>query len=76
VQQTRRHGVARTSDFIPGISGIAAPVFDYNGTMVMALVALGYTGNFDRSLTGELVTAVMRVAGQIARRLGREDALF
>ena len=75
VQQTRRHGVARTSDFIPGISGIAAPVFDYNGTMAMALVALGYTGNFDPSLKGELVSAVLRVADQISRRLGREETL-
>jgi len=60
---------------IPGISGIVAPVFDYNGTMAMALVALGYTGNFDRSLKGELVTAVLRVADQISRRLGREETL-
>jgi len=75
VLQTRRHGVARTSDFIPGISGIAAPVFDYNRSMAMALIALGYTGNFDQSLKGGLVTAVLRVAEQISRRLGREETL-
>ena len=31
IAQTRRRGFARTSEFIPGISGIAAPVFDHNG---------------------------------------------
>ncbi|HKJ73462.1 MAG TPA: IclR family transcriptional regulator, partial [Alphaproteobacteria bacterium] len=70
VQQTHRHGIARTSDFIPGISGMAAPVFDYNGMMAMALIALGYTGSFDQSLKGPLVVRVLQVAAQISKRLG------
>ena len=74
VQQTRRHGIARTSDFIPGISGIAAPVFDYNGMMAMALIALGYTGSFDLSLKGSLVREVLQVAEQISKRLGSRQA--
>lgn len=70
VKQTRRHGIARTSDFLPGISGIAAPVFDYNGMMSMALIALGYTGNFDQSLKGPLAAKIRDVARTISKRLG------
>ncbi len=70
VLQTRRHGLSRTSDFIPGISGIAAPVFDYNGMMALALIALGYTANFDQSLKGPLVHQVSEVARQISERIG------
>jgi DNA-binding IclR family transcriptional regulator len=70
ISQTRSHGVSRTSDFIPGISGVAAPVFDYNGMMALALIALGYTANFDQSLKGPLVREIIDVAGKVSGRLG------
>jgi DNA-binding IclR family transcriptional regulator len=62
--------VTRTRGFIPGISGVAAPVFDANGGMTLALVALGYSADFDLSLRGPLVTAVKHRAGELSRRLG------
>ena len=74
VRQTRLHGIARTSDFIPGISGVAAPVFDYNGNMAMALVALGYSGDFDLSLKGPLVATLLTAAHRRSERLGHRDA--
>ncbi len=67
--QIRRRGFARTSDFIPGISGIAAPVFDHSGSMALALVALGYAKPFDAA--GErIIAAVMSKAQSLSRRLG------
>jgi DNA-binding IclR family transcriptional regulator len=62
-------GYALTSDFIPGISGIAAPVFDHDRSMVLALVTLGYTAPFmaDRA---RIQSAVERVSRSLSTRLG------
>jgi DNA-binding IclR family transcriptional regulator len=70
VQRTRREGIARTSDFIPGISGMAAPVFNYNGSMALALIALGYTTAFDMSSNGPIARGLISAARQLSRRLG------
>jgi DNA-binding IclR family transcriptional regulator len=71
--RTARAGHAFTSEFIPGISGIAVPVRDANGMMVLALIALGYTKPFTarREL---IVAATMRTAGEISARLGAPAA--
>jgi DNA-binding IclR family transcriptional regulator len=66
---TRRRGFARTSDFIPGISGIAVPVFDYSEAMTLALVALGYSKPFDAQID-KISGAVMRKAELLSQRLG------
>jgi DNA-binding IclR family transcriptional regulator len=70
---TRRRGFARTSDFIPGISGIAAPVFDYSGAMTLALIALGYSKPFDAQLE-KISSAVLRKAEALSQRLGARAA--
>jgi DNA-binding IclR family transcriptional regulator len=73
LSQTRRQGFARTSDFIPGISGIAAPVFDHTGSMVLALVTLGYSKPFDAAASA-ISDAVTRKAGALSSRLGHSAA--
>lgn len=71
VGQTRRHGVARAvGDMVPGVSGLAAPVFDGNGTMVLALVSLGYAGAFDATWEGAVATALRESAQKLSSRLG------
>jgi DNA-binding IclR family transcriptional regulator len=70
IAQTRRRGFARTSEFIPGISGVAAPVFDHSGSMVLALVALGYSKPFDAAID-TIVEGVVRKAEVLSQRLGR-----
>lgn len=72
IEQTRRNGVTRTHHFIPGISGVAAPVFDANGNMALALVALGYSADFDLAVHGPIVTAVKNRARQLSERLGHK----
>jgi DNA-binding IclR family transcriptional regulator len=69
VAQTRRNGFARTSDFIPGVSGIAAPVYDHTGSMVLALVTLGYSKSFD-AVASTISEAVSRRATALSARLG------
>jgi DNA-binding IclR family transcriptional regulator len=72
IAQTRRRGFARTSDFIPGIAGVAAPVFDQSGALALALVALGYSKPFEGSMD-DIVAATARKAQQLSRRLGAPD---
>jgi DNA-binding IclR family transcriptional regulator len=69
IERTRRLGAARTSDFIPGIAGVSAPVFDHSGDMVLALTALGYSKPFEAQLE-PLTAAVLRAAGRLSARLG------
>jgi DNA-binding IclR family transcriptional regulator len=70
IAQTRRRGFAQTNEFIPGISGIAAPVFDHTGSMALALVALGYSKPFDAAID-TIARAVAQKAETLSRRLGR-----
>lgn len=70
IAQARRQGFARTSDFIPGIGGIAAPVFDHSDTMVLALIALGYSKPFAADMD-KICAALTSKAEALSRRLGQ-----
>jgi DNA-binding IclR family transcriptional regulator len=67
--QTRRQGFARTSEFIPGVGGIAVPVFDHSGEMALALIALGYGKPFGAAQE-RISAAMVRTAAQVSARLG------
>ena len=74
VGQIRRRGFARTGDFIPGISGMAAPVFDHSGALALALVVLGYSKPFEAA--AESISAALRdTAGALSRRLGAPETM-
>jgi len=70
--ETRRRGFAYTSRFIPGISGAAAPVFDTAGTMVLAIVALGYSKPFDADLR-RIAARLSDKAALLSHRFGYRD---
>jgi DNA-binding IclR family transcriptional regulator len=74
--RVRGRGLARTSEFIPGISGMAAPVFDHSGAMVLALIVLGYSKPFEAA-GDSIATTVLQKAEQLSARLGaaRADAI-
>jgi len=75
VAETQRHGVARAiGEFTEAISGLAAPVFDADGRMTLALVALGYSGGFDARWDGATARAVRDAAARLSRRLGWSPA--
>jgi DNA-binding IclR family transcriptional regulator len=69
IRSTTRQGFAYTNDFIPGIAGIAAPVFDHTGALSLALVALGYSKPFDAELS-RISAAVLHQARSLSQRLG------
>jgi DNA-binding IclR family transcriptional regulator len=71
VADTRARGLARAEgELVDGISGLAAPVFDANGSMVLAMIALGYSGGFDARWEGGTAKALREAAAGLSRRLG------
>jgi DNA-binding IclR family transcriptional regulator len=71
VAETRARGIARSeNELMQGISGLAAPVFDANGAMVLAMIALGYAGAFDARPDGDTAKALRAAAAELSRRLG------
>jgi DNA-binding IclR family transcriptional regulator len=69
ISQTRQRGFAHTSDFIPGIAGIAVPVFDHSGDMVLALVVLGYSRPFETAVD-KIAATTLRKARELSKRMG------
>jgi DNA-binding IclR family transcriptional regulator len=73
--EVREHGMARAVDLsVPGVSALAAPVFDGAGTMVLSITGIGSTAAFDTRWDGALAAAMRRVANDLSRRLGWKPA--
>lgn len=71
----RHEGYAHVEGaLLPGISALAAPVFDGNGTLVLALTAIGATPGFDGRPAGALAAAVKDAAARLSSQLGARAA--
>ena len=69
--EIRAQGCAAIRDInLPGISAVAAPLYDYTGHVVGVLCALGATGGFDSDVNGPSAQAVRVAAAQASRQLG------
>ena len=67
----RRRGVSRVNGgVVPGVSAMAAPVFDEAGEIVLSLTAIGPTAIFDGRVNGVVATALKRSAQALSQRLG------
>jgi len=55
---------------VPGITALAAPVFDGFGTMVLALTAIGPGAMLDPSVDGEAARCLIECGALLSRRLG------
>ncbi|RYF75276.1 MAG: IclR family transcriptional regulator, partial [Comamonadaceae bacterium] len=67
----RARGLSRSEgEIVPGISAMAAPVFEPAGAMVLALVAIGPAATFDSRWTGAVARALQGCAREVAQRLG------
>lgn len=69
LERIRRQGYSRTNEFIPGLTGIAAPVFGLDNSLALGLVTLGYSAGFEAQ-EEKIRSALLRCAGQLSRRLG------
>jgi DNA-binding IclR family transcriptional regulator len=73
--EIRRHGVSRViGGAVPGVSAMAAPVFDAAGRMVLALTAIGPSAVFDARWDGAIAAALKREAQAVSRQLGAPAA--
>ena len=71
LETVRLEGYAHVEDvLLPGISALAAPVFDGSGALVLSLTAIGPTPVFDARPGSALVRAVVDAARALSLRLG------
>ncbi len=71
LNEVRAHGASRsTNEVIPGVSAMAAPVFDHSGAIVLAVTAIGPTGVFDTRWEGALALALGACARSVSEQLG------
>ncbi len=69
--RVRQLGLAQAVDaLVPGISALAAPVFDVNNGIVMSLTAIGTSAIFDARSDGEVARVLRRHARELSRQLG------
>jgi DNA-binding IclR family transcriptional regulator len=71
LQGIRQEGLSRVKDvLLPGISGLAAPVFDGSGALVLGLTAIGPTAAFDSRPGSALARQLADAARGLSARLG------
>ena len=69
--EVRQRGLGRVVDtLLPGIAGFCAPVFDFDGHMVLGIVALGSVATFDSRWDGAVAKALRAAAAQLSDDLG------
>jgi DNA-binding IclR family transcriptional regulator len=71
IEGVRKHGLGRVmNDMMPGVSALAAPVFNHRGDVVVALAAMGGANDFDARLNGRTAAALLQVAAGVSSQLG------
>lgn len=69
--EVRQRGLARVeSTLLPGVVGFCAPVFDFDGHMVLGIVALGSVATIEAGWDGAVAGALRAAAAQLSRDLG------
>ena len=71
VERVRRDGIASIEGIaVPGVSAVAAPVFDARGRLVLSLTAIGPSAIFDAAPDGVVAAALGPAARALSARLG------
>jgi DNA-binding IclR family transcriptional regulator len=71
LDEVRQRGLSRAVDaLLPGVSAMAAPVFDERGAIVLSLTAIGPSAVFDTRDDGPVANALRAAAFGLSRRLG------
>jgi len=72
--EVRQQGLARVTDaLLPGVTGFAAPVFDSDAHLALAMVSLGPTSSFDSAWDGPPAKALRQAAEQLSAQLGHRS---
>jgi len=71
IEEVRKHGLGRiVNDMMPGVSALAAPVFNHRGDVVVALAAMGATNDFDARWNGKIAAMLRQIAARVSSQLG------
>jgi DNA-binding IclR family transcriptional regulator len=71
VAKVRKAGLAEVrGSLLPGIWGMAAPVFDANGHLTLALVSVGALAAHDKAAQARACAALKHLAAQLSHDLG------
>ncbi len=71
LEEARKHGVARVVDtLLPGISGMAVPVWDAGERICLSLVSLGSSASFDAGYSASIAKALRECSMQLSSELG------
>ena len=74
LNETRELGLGRVVDtLLPGISGLAAPVWDAGGRICLGLVSLGSSASFDAAYQGKAAWTLKRCAAELSGALGAKS---
>jgi len=75
VRETREHGLARVMGHsIESLSALSAPVFDYRGDLVLAVVLFGFKEHFDVSWNSSNAQKLRLAANEVSQKLGFADS--
>lgn len=71
LQEVRERGMARVVDtLLPGIAGFCVPVFDFDGHLMLGIVAMGSMASFDTGWHGAVAAPLRAAAEQLSAELG------
>jgi DNA-binding IclR family transcriptional regulator len=71
LDEVRARGLARIAgDQLPGVSALAAPIFDHLGDVAGVIGALGRQESFDIDWEGPIAIAMRETASEVASRMG------
>lgn len=71
LRQVRERGLSRVVDtLLPGVAGFCAPVFDFDGHLVLGIVAMGSVASFDSAWHGAVALPLQAAAQQLSADLG------
>jgi len=75
LERIREERLSRAVDAaVPGVSALAAPVFNGQGQIVLSLTAIGPSAIFDTATDGALARELSRVAAELSSQLGAPNA--
>ncbi len=69
----KKEKYAFTSEYLSGISAIAAPVFDYKKELIASLYIVAVTEALDISKDSPLVRELLKTAQKLSKQLGYSE---
>lgn len=71
LETVRQSGISDAVNLsVPGVSALAAPVFDESGNIVLSLTSIGPSAQFDVGINGGIATTLKALGKDLSQRLG------